>query len=134
MKEVLFICQGNVGRSQMAEAFYNRARENTAISAGIADVAEKYGGRPTQEIIDVMLQRGIDVSGQKIKQVTPGMLNEAGNVVVLCDKGICPSFLVSNENIIYHRIEDPYQADMDTTRQIRDEIEKLVSGIVSREN
>ena len=35
MKEVLFICQGNVGRSQMAEGFYNHHRgENQAISAG----------------------------------------------------------------------------------------------------
>jgi arsenate reductase len=132
MKEVLFICEGNVGRSQMAEAFYNDIKEgNTAISAGIVDVAEKYGGHPAQEIIDVMSEKGIDVSRQQIKQLTQDMLFEAAMIIVLCDKEMCPDFLVSSElNILYYKTEDPYQASIDTTRHIRDQIEMLVTELI----
>ena len=42
--KVLFVCNGNVGRSQAAEAYFNRlSKKNTAISAGIN--TEKYGNR-----------------------------------------------------------------------------------------
>jgi arsenate reductase (thioredoxin) len=42
MKEVLFICEGNVGRSQMAEGFYNHyAGQKSATGAGIDDVGKK---------------------------------------------------------------------------------------------
>ncbi len=46
MKEILFVCQGNVDRSQMAEAYYNHLTgRDGATSAGIDDVADKYGGQ-----------------------------------------------------------------------------------------
>ncbi len=132
MKEILFICQGNVGRSQMAEGFYNRIRgEEAAISAGTQDVAAKYGGHPTQEIIQVMREKGIDVSSQKIKQVNEGMLADVGMVVILCDPKHCPAWIFnSNVKIIVAQIEDPYEANVDRTKQIRDQIESLVLRLI----
>lgn len=47
MKKILFICQANVGRSQMAEAFYNHhTRSSAAMSAAVEDFREKYQWRP----------------------------------------------------------------------------------------
>lgn len=131
MKEILFICHGNVGRSQMAEAFYNQYRGcNQAISAGIQDVREKYHGSPTSDIIQVMLEKGIDVSKQQIKQVNEGMLRQAQQVVVLCDEDLCPNFIISNPNVVFATIPDPFLKSVEDTRAIRDQIEAIVRSLI----
>lgn len=126
--DVLFICEGNVGRSQIAEGFYNHFRRNkTAISAGIKDLADKYGGKPTKRLIKVMLEEGIDISSHKIKQVTEDMVLEAKHIVILCDREICPKFLLTGDTkIIFKKIKDPYQEGARTTRYIRDSIKEFV--------
>ena len=132
---VLFVCQGNVGRSQMAEGFYNRlGGGGIAVSAGVADVAEKYGGHPTQEIVAVMIEEGIDVSQHSIKQLTREMVDTASLVVVLCDPAICPEFIsVGDRRVMFRRVPDPYQADLGATREIRDHIKALVLELIRSE-
>lgn len=131
MKEILFICYGNVGRSQMAEAFYNHYHgDNQAISAGIQDVREKYHGFPIPEIIQVMHEKGIDVSRQQIKQVNEDMLGEAKRVVVLCDKELCPDFITGKPNIEFVTVPDPFSKSTEDTKIIRDQIEVIVKGLI----
>lgn len=132
---ILFVCQGNVGRSQMAEGFYNHfVGSKTATSAGVDDVASKYGGHPTQEIIAIMLEVGINVSGHTIKQVTPEIVQKATLVVVLCSPAICPSFLLTGDpKVIFEEVLDPYRMDLDTTREIRDHIKNIVLKLIKGE-
>lgn len=131
MKEILFICHGNVGRSQMAEAFYNRYRgDDQAISAGIQDVREKYHGSPTPEIIQVMYEKGIDVSQQQIKQVNEDMLGQAKKVVVLCDENLCPGFIAGKPNVVFKIVPDPFSKSIEDTKVIRDEIERIVRSLI----
>lgn len=129
--KVLFVCQANVGRSQMAEAFYNfHTQSNDATSAGVEDFRKKYHHEPTREIIEAMLEKGIDISHQRIDFLTPEMLTKTDQIVVLCSKDLCPEFLLENEKVIFKEIEDPHQRDEKTIQRIRDQIEALVLEFV----
>lgn len=69
--KILFVCLGNVARSQMAEAFYNKYTNSVAAkSAGVLDYTPAKYVHPTREVIEVMKEEGIDVSNQFVKTVT----------------------------------------------------------------
>ncbi len=124
-EKILFICRGNVGRSQMAEGFWKQwFGEDTATSAGTEDVGADYNFHPREDIVLAMKEKGIDISTQKIKLLAKDMLQDIATVVVFCEKQLLPDFLLSSEiNIVYRPVPDPYESNMDGVRQIRDEIE-----------
>ena len=69
MKYVLFICTHNAGRSQMAQAFFEReAPEDVR--------AELAGSEPAQQlwptVVEVMGEVGIDLSGTPSAQADGG--------------------------------------------------------------
>lgn len=65
--KILFVCFANISRSQMAEAFYNNyTNSKSAISAGVADYGKKYNYKPYRGFVEVMEEKGIDVSKQTI--------------------------------------------------------------------
>lgn len=134
-EQVLFVCEGNVGRSQMTEGFWKHwFGEDSAKSAGINDYREKYNFHPREDIIQAMFEKGIDISEQKIKVLVQEMLRDITTIIVLCDPSILPDFIVSSGlNILYKGVPDPYESSMDGVRQVRDEIELLLSEIAGRE-
>ena len=85
MKTVLFVCVGNAGRSQMAEAFFNHlaSGKDKAMSAGT-----KPASAVDPRTIDVMREVGIDISGNKPKALTMEMLEQADRVITMgCGSG-----------------------------------------------
>jgi protein-tyrosine-phosphatase len=118
---VLFLCNHNAGRSQMAMGFFNHL-------AGGGAVVWSGGSEPTGEInpaaVAVMAERGVDISGEYPKPWT-GEVIQAADVVVSMGCGEAgPSTPV-------HRYEDwplddPAGKDVASLRPIRDEIERRV--------
>jgi arsenate reductase (thioredoxin) len=80
-RKILFVCIENSSRSQMAEGF--------AKARGVA--ASSAGSMPSSHInpfaIEVMKEKGIDISGAKPKGITEQMVNDA-DVVVLTDSSL----------------------------------------------
>jgi len=131
MTKILFVCSGNVGRSQMAEAFYNYfTKSKNAFSAGTdSNTPAKYPKMP-DEICQIMKEENIDVSHQKVKLINRHFVDEAERIFVMCRKDLCPDFLTNSDKVIYWKIEDPYKMTIDDMRKIRDQIKVKVKSII----
>jgi len=128
MKTVLFVCIGNAGRSQMAEAFLNQLAEGKAraISAGTQPADDI-----DSQVVKVMREVGLDIGMNKPKALTLKMLEQADRVVTMgCGaEGVCPASFVETED---WQLEDPKGKALDEVRRIRDEIEAKVVEILKR--
>ena len=129
MKKILFICVGNSCRSQMAEGF---ARH---YGGGAVDV-KSAGTQPASEVaslaVEVMKEKGIDISGQKPEMLTMEMLHEADFVISMgCGvEESCPLPLRSDTED--WGLDDPVGQPIEVYRKIRDEIEKRVKTLLER--
>lgn len=127
-KAILFVCVENAGRSQMAEAFFNKyaPRGYRAISAGT---------RPASQInplaIEAMREVGIDISKNKSKIITEDMIKSSAKAVNMgcMDQSECPMLFI--HNVVDWGIEDPKGKPIEKVRQIRDNIEKRVKEIAA---
>ena len=132
MKDVLFVCQANVGRSQMAEGFYNFfTHSDFASSAGVIDVRHKYDSHLPDAAVEAMKERGVDISHQQIKLLTPELCQQARRVVVLCDRALCPTFLLKMRRVIFKPVKDCSSELAQSARQVRDEVEDIVYSLVT---
>ena len=126
MKTVLFVCVGNSGRSQMAEAFFNylAAGRARAISAGTNPAKSV-----APDVVLAMKEVGIDISGNKPKALTEDMLAQADRVVTMgCGAdGVCPVSFVPTED---WALEDPKGKSLEQVRKIRDEIKTKVAKML----
>lgn len=125
--KVLFLCTGNSARSQMAEGFLRHyaGDEFEAYSAGL----EPKGLNPLT--VQVMREIGIDVSGQRSKNVREylGYVNFAYLIIVCGDaEEKCPTVFVGVSKRMFWPFDDPAKADgtqeekLAEFRRVRDEI------------
>lgn len=129
--QILFICHGNVGRSQIAEGYYNYfTNTSNAFSAGVDKTTPERYPKLVQEVLDVMLEEDIDLSSKKVKFVTEEMVNSVDQIFILCSKEDCPVFLLKHPRIFFWKIEDPYGLSIEKFRVVRDEIKRKVIALI----
>ena len=125
----LFICNANMRRSQIAEAFFNQySKTNRAESAGCF-VRERVGKRVPEEIIQIMQERGIDVSKNVRKQLTKEHIQRADKIISLTEKENLPELVQKSPKLEIWALEDPLGFPMDALRETRNEIEKRVKKL-----
>lgn len=136
--KVLFICRGNVGRSQMAEALLKKQADDffDVSSAGtkLSGPEQPIGELTPQinEVVDVMKEINIDVSNNLRKQVTEEMAKSADKIVlVVDDQDPIPEYLLNNPKVIKWHVLDPKGKDLEFTRNIRDQIFGLVKQFIT---
>ena len=138
--KILFLCVHNSARSQMAEAFLNKLD-------GKALIAESAGLEPgtlNPNVVEVMKEIGIDISGNRTKDVfelfKDGKKYDA--VVTVCDAHNaerCPVFPGKVKRIAWF-YDDPssfkgtHEEILERTRQVRDAVERDVTAFVKEAN
>lgn len=128
MKKIVFVCVENAGRSQMAEAFTNHYGQGKVVaSSGGVVLAD----RVNPVVVEAMKEKGIDISMNKPKLLTTRMAEEADKIITMgCSvEKVCPAPLL--KNVIDWALEDPKGKPIEKVRDIRDEIEKRVLGLIA---
>jgi protein-tyrosine-phosphatase len=120
---VLFLCIGNAGRSQMAQAFLERLGGHEVRSAGSR--AER---TMDAEVVEAMRERGYDLSGRVPRQLQPDADAAWADVVVTMGCGdVCP--VLPGKTYVDWGLEDPAGKSMERVRELRDEIEARVTNL-----
>ena len=118
---VLFLCVHNAGRSQMALGFFSHY-------AGDRAVVWSGGSRPVRAVepatVSVMAERGIDIAGEYCKPWTDEIVRASDVVITMGCGDACPIY--PGKRYEDWVLDDPGGRDIDTVRDIRDEIERRV--------
>ncbi len=130
MKNVLFVCVHNSGRSQMAEAFFNRLAEGRATAASAGSQPDD-AVDPT--VVEVMREVGVDISGKVPRRLVPEIVDAADRVVIMgCGvETACPVTFVETED---WGLDDPKGQPIEVVRRIRDEIRARVENLIGELN
>ena len=120
MANVLFLCIGNAGRSQMAHAFLERHGGHQVRSAG--SHAES---RLHPEVVAAMSEIGYDLSSRTPRQLRPDEDAAWADVVVTMGCGdVCP--VLPGTSYVDWDLDDPAGQPLERVRELRDEIERRV--------
>ena len=123
---VYFVCIGNAGRSQMAQAFAERAGLN-ARSAGSHPELELH-----PQVIAAMDEVGLDLRGRSPKGITEENVRWADVVVTMGCGDACP--VLPGKRYFDWQLLDPIGLPIDEVRPIRDDIERRVRALANGED
>ena len=135
---VLFVCRANLGRSQMAQAMFNRLSQHRSTSAGTMvlemdgqTVAERAEVAPSVTLVlELMDEEGLDISSEQRTQLTPELVDEADQVIVMAERETWPDYLVEGGKVEFWDIVDAFNIPIDQVRAIKDQIKAKVEELV----
>lgn len=140
--KVLFICNANVGRSQVAHAYFDTLSKHDSDSAGIAVdelaamtfASKKHKDNPTQRSVQYIRREfGVDIGEKEKQQLVPEMLVTADLAIVIAEKESWPGYLKEGGKVLFWDIQDPVTMADDFAenvyRQVQRRVERLVAEI-----
>jgi len=141
--KVLFVCNANAARSQMAQGFYNHySHSQNADSAGL-NPEKKWDEAPTLSDFESMSHKpakssetmqevSIDIIGHKRQLLTVDKLGDYDLIVNLAEKSQTPDWL-RGDNVIWWNVTDPRNESVEKNRMARDEIEYRIKQLLNGE-
>ncbi len=129
----LFICNGNVARSQEAEVFFEAHETNDADTAQSAGVNVKLGKPIDPLVVEVMREVGFDLSHNERKFVNEDMVRSADKILSFKPIEELPEYLQARkDDIELWEVVDPQHQDIEFHRQVRDDIAARVLKLVRK--
>ena len=125
MPFVLFVCEGNRFRSQIAEALFNAWAPGgwTAKSAGTSPKSSVH-----PKSIDMMAEIGIDISRQTPKALDLDIAAKAWRVIAMCSMPACPVDIADKTE--HWDVPDPADVPEAQWNDIRDDIAERVKALI----
>jgi arsenate reductase (thioredoxin) len=121
VKRAYFVCIGNAGRSQMAQALYEELG-GEARSAGSRPEAELH-----EAVVGAMKEIDIDISDRKPKPITDEDVAWADVVVTMGCGDACP--VLPGKRYVDWNLVDPVGLCLEEVREIRDDIARRVAQL-----
>ncbi|ELY61837.1 protein-tyrosine phosphatase, low molecular weight [Natronococcus jeotgali DSM 18795] len=124
-----FVCVQNAGRSQMSAAFAERERDRRELGGSIEILTG--GTHPAEsvheEVITVMRERDIDLSDRTPREVSTDELESCDVVATMG----CSTLELDAEDVDVRdwALDDPHGQDLDTVREIRDDVQQRVKAL-----
>ncbi|WP_340099587.1 low molecular weight phosphatase family protein [Salinibaculum salinum] len=128
---IAFMCVQNAGRSQMSTAFAERERDRrdlgdrVEILTGGTDPADSVH----EEVVDVMAEEGFDLSERQPREITLDELRSCDYVATMGCSTLDVGDVGESVDVRDWALPDPDGQDMDSVREIRDEIEGRVTAL-----
>ena len=123
---MIFVCVHNAGRSQMSAGFARHLGGNRAI---VFSGGSDPGPVINPVAVQAMAEVGIDISDQFPVPFTEEIVAASDVVVTMGCGDVCPYF--PGKRYIDWELEDPHGQDLAAVRMVRDEIEHLVTSLLS---
>ncbi len=124
--EILFVCEQNAGRSQMAAALTDQ------LSGGRVHVRSA-GSMPAHDlnpaVVTVMAELGVNLDREFPKPLTDDVVQAADVVVTMGCGDACPVY--PGKRYQDWELDDPAELSLDEVRRVRDEISTHVRDLLS---
>jgi arsenate reductase len=121
MTRVLFVCVENAGRSQIAQALYER-RGGEARSAGSRPATELH-----EAVIEALEEVGIDVSARTPRALEREDVEWADLVITMGCGDACP--VLPGKEYVDWNLPDPAGLCLEEVRELRAVIENRVASL-----
>lgn len=127
MTRILFVCIQNAGRSQMAQALFERdggPLGHEARSAGSAPAAHVH-----PEVVEAMHELEIDIAGRIPHRLSPEDAEWADIVVTMGCGDACP--YIPGKRYLDWELTDPHGKSADQVRSVRNEIGRRIGELLT---
>ena len=138
--EILFVCNGNIARSQVAQVYFSQLSSHGSSGAGTAvDEITARLNLPSNKLKDIPNQRpvehisrefGVDLAQRERRQLTPQLMDEADLVVVINEKDKWPDYLREGGKVVFWDIQDGLGQTDEAVYQIFGQVRQKVAELV----
>ncbi|MDP2631261.1 MAG: tryptophan-rich sensory protein [Candidatus Uhrbacteria bacterium] len=138
MMRVLFVCEGNIGCSQMAEAYLRAYGRNYDVSSAGTRVGDKNGDRlgdveMAEYCVACLEEDGIDIKDYKRSSLEKAWVDWADRVIVMASPKTCPTFLFRHNNVRFWSVESPYLLSRESTRETADILKSDIKHMILKD-